>query len=93
MSLRGLSDRRVYFINLQSAVNNLGNLKRFDLLRLVRDVLTGSVMPPYYFIVVVVEPLLKLGVLATVDLLACFWIIYLLQKVLPKNYSQYILGI
>lgn len=73
-------------------LNNLGNLKRFDLLGLVRDVLTGSVMPPYYFIVVA-EPLLKLGVLVTVDLLACFGIIYLLQKVLPKNYSQYILGI
>ena len=27
-------------------LNNLGNLKRFDLLGLVRDVLTGSVMPP-----------------------------------------------
>ncbi|MEG4507556.1 acyltransferase [Microcoleus sp. F6_B4] len=39
------------------------------------------------------DPLLKLGVLVTVDLLVCFGIIYLLQKLLPKNYSQYILGI
>ena len=36
-------------------LNNLGNFKNFDLLGLVRDVLTGSVMPPYYFIVVIVQ--------------------------------------
>lgn len=36
-------------------LNNLGNLKQFDLLGLVRDVLTGSVMPPYYFIVAIVQ--------------------------------------
>lgn len=39
------------------------------------------------------DPLVKLAFLVTVDLLVCFGIIYLLQKVLPKNYSQYILGI
>lgn len=36
-------------------LNNLGNLNKFDLLGLVRDVLTGSVVPPYYFIVVIIQ--------------------------------------
>ncbi|MEG4575982.1 acyltransferase [Microcoleus sp. N3A4] len=36
-------------------LNNLGDLKKFDLLSLIRDILTGSVMPPYYFIVVIVQ--------------------------------------
>jgi probable poly-beta-1,6-N-acetyl-D-glucosamine export protein len=36
-------------------LNNLGNLNKFDLLGLIRDVLTGSVMPPYYFIVVIIQ--------------------------------------
>jgi probable poly-beta-1,6-N-acetyl-D-glucosamine export protein len=35
--------------------NNLGNLKKFDFFALVRDLLTGSVMPPYYFIVVIIQ--------------------------------------
>ena len=36
-------------------LNNLGSLPKFDLLSLLRDILTGSVMPPYYFIVVIVQ--------------------------------------
>ncbi|MEG5058666.1 acyltransferase [Microcoleus sp. A2-C5] len=36
-------------------LNNLGSLQKFDLLSLLRDILTGSVMPPYYFIVVIVQ--------------------------------------
>ncbi|WP_333130972.1 acyltransferase [Microcoleus sp. Pol11C3] len=36
-------------------LNNLGELQKFDLLSLLRDILTGSVMPPYYFIVVIVQ--------------------------------------
>ena len=47
----------------------------------------------YYKFIDPVHPLLKLGLLATANLLACCAIIYLLQKVLPKKYSQYILGI
>ncbi|MEG4631609.1 hypothetical protein QUB56_18765 [Microcoleus sp. AR_TQ3_B6] len=39
------------------------------------------------------HPLLKLGFLLTGNLLVCWGIIYLLQKVLPKNYRQYLLGI
>jgi probable poly-beta-1,6-N-acetyl-D-glucosamine export protein len=35
--------------------NNLGNLKKFDFFALVRDLLTGSVMPPYYFIIVIIQ--------------------------------------
>jgi probable poly-beta-1,6-N-acetyl-D-glucosamine export protein len=46
-----------------------------------------------YKVVYSAAPLLKLAFLVTVDLLVCFGIIYLLQKLLPKNYSQYILGI
>ncbi|MBD1830091.1 acyltransferase [Microcoleus vaginatus GB1-A2] len=47
----------------------------------------------FYKFIDPVHPLLKLGFLVTGTLLACWAIIYLLQKVLPKNYSQYILGI
>lgn len=47
----------------------------------------------YYKLIDPVAPLLKLGFLVTSNLLACCAIIYLLQKVLPKRYSQYILGI
>lgn len=36
-------------------LNNWGSLQKFDLLSLLRDILTGSVMPPYYFIVVIVQ--------------------------------------
>ncbi|MEG4964426.1 MULTISPECIES: acyltransferase [unclassified Microcoleus] len=36
-------------------LNNWGELQKFDLLSLLRDILTGSVMPPYYFIVVIVQ--------------------------------------
>ncbi len=36
-------------------LNNLGNLKKFNLITLIRDILTGSVMPPYYFIVVIIQ--------------------------------------
>ena len=36
-------------------LNNLGNLKKFDLIVLIRDILTGSVVPPYYFIVVIIQ--------------------------------------
>ncbi|MEG4090335.1 acyltransferase [Microcoleus sp. Pol12B4] len=36
-------------------LNNLGEIQKFDLLSLLRDILTGSVMPPYYFIVVIVQ--------------------------------------
>ncbi len=36
-------------------LNNLGDLKKFDLIVLIRDILTGSVMPPYYFIVVIIQ--------------------------------------
>lgn len=36
-------------------LNNLGKIEKFDLLSLLRDILTGSVMPPYYFIVVIVQ--------------------------------------
>jgi hypothetical protein len=38
-------------------------------------------------------PPVKLAFLMTVTLLVCFAMIYLLQKVLPENYSQYILGV
>lgn len=47
----------------------------------------------YYKFIDPVPPLLKLGFLATATLFACCAIIYLLQKVLPKKYSLYILGI
>ncbi|MEG4802892.1 acyltransferase [Microcoleus sp. ARI1-B5] len=47
----------------------------------------------FYKFIDPVHPLLKLGFLVTGNLLACCAIIYLLQKVLPKKYSQYILGI
>ncbi len=36
-------------------LNNLGDLKKFDLIKLIRDILTGSVMPPYYFIIVIIQ--------------------------------------
>ena len=36
-------------------LNNLGDLKKFDLIVLIRDILTGSVVPPYYFIVVIIQ--------------------------------------
>ena len=36
-------------------LNNLGDLKKFDLIALIRDILTGSVMPPYYFIIVIIQ--------------------------------------
>ncbi|WP_293355695.1 MULTISPECIES: acyltransferase [unclassified Microcoleus] len=36
-------------------LNNLGSLQKFDLLSLLRNILTGSVMPPYYFIVVIIQ--------------------------------------
>lgn len=36
-------------------LNNWDSLQKFDLLSLLRDILTGSVMPPYYFIVVIVQ--------------------------------------
>ena len=52
-----------------------------------------SVFSVSYTIVSPAEPLLKLVFLVTVDLLVCFGIIYLLHRLLPKNYSQYILGI
>ncbi|MEG4012163.1 MULTISPECIES: acyltransferase family protein [unclassified Microcoleus] len=47
----------------------------------------------FYKFIEPVHPLLKLGFLVTGTLLACLAIIYILQKVLPKKYSQYILGI
>lgn len=47
----------------------------------------------YYKLLDPVHPLLKLGFLVTGTLLAGLAIIYLLQKLLPKKYSQYILGI
>lgn len=47
----------------------------------------------FYKFIDPVHPLLKLGFLVTGTLLACLAIIYLLQKVLPKKYSPYILGI
>jgi len=47
----------------------------------------------FYKFIDPVHPLLKLAFLVTGNLFGCWAIIYLLQKVLPKNYSQYILGI
>jgi len=47
----------------------------------------------FYKFIDPVHPLLKLAFLVTGNLFGCCAIIYLLQKVLPKNYSQYILGI
>jgi len=47
----------------------------------------------YYKFIDPVHPLLKLSFLVTGTLFACLAIIYLLQKLLPKKYSQYILGI
>jgi probable poly-beta-1,6-N-acetyl-D-glucosamine export protein len=47
----------------------------------------------YYKFIDPVDPLLKLGFLVTANLFACCGIIYLLQKVSPQKYSQYILGI
>jgi probable poly-beta-1,6-N-acetyl-D-glucosamine export protein len=38
-----------------SILNNWGSLPKFNLLSLLRDILTGSVMPPYYFIVVIIQ--------------------------------------
>jgi probable poly-beta-1,6-N-acetyl-D-glucosamine export protein len=36
-------------------LHNWGNLKKIDFFALVRDLLTGSVRPPYYFIVVIIQ--------------------------------------
>src|SRR6476661_2751779 len=47
----------------------------------------------FYKFIDPVHPLLKFAFLVTGNLFGCCAIIYLLQKVLPKNYSQYILGI
>jgi len=47
----------------------------------------------YYKFIAPVDPLLKLSFLVTGTLLVCAAIIYLLQKVLPRKYSPYILGI
>jgi fucose 4-O-acetylase-like acetyltransferase len=47
----------------------------------------------FYKFIDPVNPLLKLGFLVTGTLLGCWAIIYLLEKVLPKNYRQYILGV
>jgi hypothetical protein len=47
----------------------------------------------FYKFIDPVHPLLKLAFLVTGNLFGCWAIIYLLQKVLPKKYSQYILGI
>jgi hypothetical protein len=47
----------------------------------------------FYKFIDPVHPLLKFAFLVTGNLFGCWAIIYLLQKVLPKNYSQYILGI
>src|SRR4028118_1829441 len=47
----------------------------------------------FYKFIDPVHPLLKLAFLVTGNLFSCWAIIYLLHKVLPKNYSQYILGI
>lgn len=47
----------------------------------------------FYKFIDPVHPLLKLSFLVTGTLCACLAIIYLLHKVLPKKYSQYILGI
>ncbi|WP_293329928.1 acyltransferase [Microcoleus sp. CAWBG58] len=47
----------------------------------------------FYKFIDPVHPLLKLSFLVTGTLCGCLAIIYLLQKVLPKKYSQYILGI
>ena len=47
----------------------------------------------YYKFLDPVHPLVKLGFLVTGSLFSCLAIIYLLQKLLPKKYSPYILGI
>src|SRR6476469_7170786 len=47
----------------------------------------------FYKFIDPVNPLLKLGFLVMGTLLGCWAIIYLLEKFLPKNYRQYILGI
>lgn len=47
----------------------------------------------FYKFINLVHPLLNIGFLVTGNLCGCWAIIYLLQKVLPKNYSQYVLGI
>ncbi|MEG4213279.1 hypothetical protein [Microcoleus sp. S13_B4] len=52
-----------------------------------------SVLLVFYKFIAPVNALLKLGFLVTGTLLGCLAIIYLLQKVLPKKYSQYIRGI
>lgn len=39
------------------------------------------------------DPLVKLAFLTVVTVAVCLAITYLLQKLLPKNYSQYILGV
>lgn len=50
-------------------LNNLSDLKKFDLLALVRDVLTGSVLPPYYFIVAILQCYLWWWLLVKLNLL------------------------
>jgi probable poly-beta-1,6-N-acetyl-D-glucosamine export protein len=47
----------------------------------------------FYKLVYPTVPLVKLAFLTAVTLAACLAITYLLQKVLPKKYSQYILGV
>ncbi|WP_333221928.1 hypothetical protein [Microcoleus sp. Pol12A5] len=50
-------------------------------------------MLAFYKFISLVSPLLKLGFLVTGHLYGCWAIIYLVQKVMPKNYSLYIMGI
>ena len=69
-------------------LNNWGDVKRFDLLALVRDLLTGSVMPPYYFIVVIIQCyfwwwlLVKLSFLETRKIFALGLIIQIIYTIL-----------
>jgi hypothetical protein len=62
-------------------------------LYLLDSTVVKYVLWAFYKFICPVHPLLKLGFLLTGNLLVCWAIIYLWQKVLPKNYSQYILGI
>ena len=64
----------------------------FPIYLLELTVLPGVSLVFYKFIDPV-HPLLKFAFLVTGNLFSCWAIIYLLQKVLPKKYSQYILGI
>ena len=63
------------------------------LIYLLDSTVVQYVLLVFYKFIEPVHPLLKLGFLVTGTLLACLAIIYILQKVLPKKYSQYILGI